>query len=131
MNYKRILSTALLVVMIFTTVFAAVPFTSYAAYSESSSAAASKVPEGYKEANLTEDELKEYLGDATSTGASYDEDGDEFVKFLDYNFSSASKMLTYELKRGDLYYANSSGNDYTIFINKYTGFVYYVNNITG
>lgn len=131
MNYKRILSTALLVVMIFTTVFAAVPFTSYAAYSESSSAAASKVPEGYKEANLTEDELKEYLGDATSTGASYDEDGDEFVKFLDYNFSSASKMLTYELKRGYLYYANSSGNDYTIFINKYTGFVYYVNNITG
>ncbi|MBE6644086.1 MAG: hypothetical protein E7612_01750 [Ruminococcaceae bacterium] len=131
MNYKRILSAALLVVMIFTSVFAAIPFTSYAAYSESSASASSKVPEGYTEANLNSAELEEYLKEIHGSNASFDENSDELISLLSYNFSSASAMLNYELKRGYLYYANSAGNDYSIFINKYTGFMYYVNNVTG
>lgn len=131
MNYKRILSTALLVVMIFTTLFAAVPFTSFAAYSESSATAGARVPEGYKEANLNADEFKEYLGESFTANPEFDPDSGEILNFLAYDFSSAAEMLNYELKMGYLYYANSTGNAYTIFVNKYTGFMYYVNNVTG
>ena len=131
MNYKRILSTALLVVMIFTTLLAAVPFTASAAYSDSSMSAGARVPEGYKEANLDAEEFKKYLGDSMGTNPDFDPDSGEILHFLAYDFSSAAEMLNYELKMGYLYYANSTGNAYTIFVNKYTGFMYYVNNVTG
>lgn len=114
MNIKRILSTALLAVMLFTTVIAAFPFSASAAYSPSSAASNANVPEGYEEANLNEAQLEAYLAEV-----------------VEYDFDSAGEMLNYELERGYLYYTNSSGMQYTIFINKYTGFVYYVNNITG
>jgi len=131
MNYKRILSTALLVVMIFTTLFAAVPFTASAAYSDSSMSAGARIPEGYKEANLDADEFKEYLGESMKVNPDFDPDSGEILNFFAYDFSSAAQMLNYELKMGYLYYANSTGNAYTIFVNKYTGFMYYVNNVTG
>ena len=114
MNIKRILSTALLAVMLFTTIVAAIPFNASAAYSESSAAAGGSVPAGFEEANLNSDELEAYM-----------------AEYLKYNFDSASEMLNYELECGYLYYANSPGKNYTMFINKYTGFVYYVNNVTG
>ncbi len=126
MNYKRIISTALLVVMIFTTIFAAVPFTAFAAHSDSSISAGARVPEGYDEADLNAEEFNLYLGESITA----DPDGN-IVNFFAYDFSSASEMLNYELKMGYLYYANSAGNDYTIYVNKYTGFMYYMNNHTG
>ena len=131
MNYKRILSTALLVVMIFTTLVAAVPFTASAAHSDSSVSASARVPEGYKEANLDADEFKEYLGENIKFNPDFDPESGDILNFLAYDFSSAAQMLNYELKMGYLYYANSAGNAYTIFVNKYTGFMYYVNNVTG
>ena len=114
MNIKRILSTALTVVIIFTTIMAVIPFSAGAAYSESSASANAGVPGGYKEANLDSEEIKVYL-----------------EEYLKYNFKTAAEMLDYELQGGYLYAVNSQGNSYTLYINKYTGFVYYVNNYTG
>ena len=120
MNIKRIISTALLVVMMFTTIVAAMPFAASAAYSDSSANAQGNIPEGTTPANLTSAELEAYMNEylSTSSGA-YTE------------FESAAERLNYELAKGYLYYSNSSGNEYTLFVNKYTGFVYYVNNVTG
>lgn len=114
MNIKRILSTALTVVIIFTTIIAVIPFSASAAYSESSVSANAGVPVGYEEANLDNEELKVYL-----------------EKYVTYDFETAAQMLDYELKGGYLYAVNSQGNHYTMYVNKYTGFVYYVNNVTG
>lgn len=115
MNIKKILSTALVVVLVFASVVTMIPFSAFAAYSESSVASAAKVPEGTeKEANLDSEALDKYLAD-----------------YLEYNFTSASAMLNDEIFKGYLYYVNSPGNAYSLFVNKYTGFVYYVNNITG
>ena len=114
MNIKRILSTALTVVIIFTTIVAVIPVSAGAAYTESGSSVSAAVPEGYTEANLDSEALKVYL-----------------AEFLEYNFETASEMLDYELSCGYLYAVNSQGNYYTMYINKYTGFVYYVNNVTG
>lgn len=114
MNTKRILSTALTVVLVFTMLIAAFPVTALAAHSESSVSASAKVPEGVTEANLNSEELEAYL-----------------TKYLEYNYDSAAAMLSDELAAGYLYYANSSNGNYTMYVNKYTGFVYYVNNVTG
>ncbi len=100
--------------MLFTTVAAAIPFTANAAYSDAASAGTANVPEGFEEANLNSAELEAYIDE-----------------YLTYNFSTAAEMLNYELTKGYLYYVNSVGNAYTMFVNKYTGFVYYVNNLTG
>ena len=118
MNIKRILSTALLVVMVFTSVICAFPISADAAYSSASNAATVKVPEGTKEANLSEEGLAEYYN----------------YILTDYNsakFGSVEELIDYELGKGYLYYANSSGNTHSIYVNKYTGVLYYVNNLTG
>ncbi len=114
MNIKRILSTALTVVIIFTTIIAVIPFSAGAAYSDSSVSANAGVPDGYVEANLDSEELGVYL-----------------EEYLKYNFETAAEMLDYELQKGYIYAINSQSNYYTICVNKYTGFVYYVNNYTG
>ena len=114
MNIKRILSTALTVVMIFTMLVTALPVTALAAHTSSSVSASAKVPAGVTEANLDEAQLTEYL-----------------KNYLAYNYDSAAEMLQDELKAGYLYYSNSADGEYTIYINKYTGFVFYVNNVTG
>lgn len=118
MRFKRILSTALLVVMIFTTVAAALPFTASAAHSQTAASASGIVPDGYKEANLKKAQLEEFIDN----------------EYINYNFETAAEMLNYELQKGYLYYSNFAVNEsltYTLFVNKYTGFVYYVNNLTG
>lgn len=114
MNKKRILSTALTVVLIFTMLITALPVTSFAAHSSSSVSASAKVPEGVEEANLNSEQLEAYL-----------------AKYLAYDYASADDMLKDELNAGYLYQSNSANNKFSIFINKYTGFVFYRNNITG
>ena len=111
MNLKRILSTALTVVMIFTTVVAVLPITASAAYSSGSNG--SSLVTEYEEADLNNEQLKAYLSE-----------------YLSYNFDTALEMLDHELKAGYLYSVNSANNLYSMYINKYTGFVYYVNNTT-
>lgn len=118
MKLKRILSTVLTVVMIFTTLAAVMPRKASAAYIGSASNVG--VPEGIEEANLNKEELQEYI-----------------KEYLLYDFNSADEMLNYELNKGYLYavkssdYKNSAISQYTLYINKYTGFVYYKNNFTG
>ena len=96
MKFKRILSTALLVVMIFTTVSAVMPFTASAAHSKTSASASGNIPEGYEEANLTKTQLEKYIDE----------------EYLNYNFSPAAEMLNYELQKGYLYYSNFAVNEY-------------------
>ena len=100
--------------MIFMTLVAALPITANAAYSGSSVGGSAAIPEGSTEANLNHDQLVEYL-----------------AEYLAYNFDTAEEMLSYELSKGYLYCAHSTAKLYTIYVNKYTGFVYYVNNVTG
>ena len=111
---KKIISTALLVVMLVTAVFAAIPFTAGAAYTEATSSSSLKVPEGVTEAQLTTAQLETYINTV-----------------LNYSYSSVEQMFDYEYSKGYLYYVDSPANAYTLYVNKYTGAVYYVNNVTG
>ncbi len=47
------------------------------------------------------------------------------------NISSAAELLEKELSAGQLMYTSSSDGMYTIYVNVYTGYMYYKNNITG
>ena len=121
MNIKKILSTALVAVMLFTTIVAAVPVTSSAAYSSSSVDT---------DAVLGSAEIKAIVNTA-----------------LTYNFNNAEEMLRYELgimsdaeaetfglapnAINMLDYTVSSDAKYIIYANRYTGAVYYVNAVTG
>ncbi len=125
MNLKRIISTALTVVMIFTALLAAFPLGASAAYINSESSTGSMIPAGSVEADLTEEQLKIYLENTDKSKGELSE------SYLNYNFSTAEEMLSYELTKGYLYCTNSADGAYSLYINKYTGFVYYVNNITG
>ena len=115
MKFKRILSTALTVVMVFTALLAVMPVNAFAAYTDIDKTSDSIIPAGSTEANLTEEELKSYLEN----------------DYLYYNFNNAEEMLAYELTKGYLYCTHAEDSKYSLYINKYTGFVYYVNNITG
>ncbi len=48
-----------------------------------------------------------------------------------YTFNNAAEMLDYELSEGYLDYVHSAGNRYSIYVNRYTGVLYYKNNTTG
>lgn len=118
MNIKRIISSVLTVVMIITSLAVVMPTAASAAYIGSSSNMG--VAGGVDEANLNKEELADYI-----------------KEYLVYDFETAEEMLEYELSKGYLYYVNSSNynssalSQYTLFVNKYTGFVYYRNNYTG
>ncbi len=99
--------------MIFTTLVAAFPMGVSAAYVSTGSS--SYIPEGTTEADLTDDELKEYLEDYVSYS----------------RFETAEEMLNEELSKGYLYCVNTKDGVYSLYVNKYTGFVYYKNNHTG
>ncbi len=47
------------------------------------------------------------------------------------NISSASELLEKELSAGQLMYTTSDDGMYTIYVNVYTGYMYYKNNLTG
>ena len=105
MNMKKILSSVLLVVMIFTAVSVLIPpVESSAAHSPSVST----------ESIYTKDQIKEIVRET-----------------YEYNFNSAAEMLEHELAAGYLDYVSSAGNRFTIYVNRYSGTLYYVNNSTG
>ena len=101
---KKIISSALLVVMVFSAIAVAIPVKSSAAHSPSVST----------ESNYTKEQIKEIVRDTYK-----------------YTFNSAAEMLEYELALGYLDYVHSSGNRYSIYVNRYSGTLYYVNNVTG
>ena len=106
MKIKRILSAAMVVVLLSIAVLGIIPVTAGAAYSPSSSVSKS---------TLTIDEIKSYIDD----------------EYLMYNFSTAEERLNAELAKGYLDYTSSSDGFYTIYVNRYTGFLFYRNNYTG
>lgn len=97
----------MVLVLLFTAVSVVIPATeAEAAYSPSTSVS---------EATMTLDEIKTYISDV----------------YLKYNFGSAEEMLEYELAAGYLDYSTSADGLYTIYVNRYTGFLYYRNNFSG
>ena len=109
MKLKRILSSLLLVAVVFTSIIAAYPIKASAAYSSEGASTGNSAT-----ADLAGDKLAEYLND-----------------YIEYDYETAEAMLADELAAGYLYSVNSANSRYSLYVNKYTGFVYYVNNITG
>ncbi len=110
---KRILSSVLCAIMVFTIVIAALPTRSYAAYSPITNAATSDV--------FT----------SSHYSALYTLEGDEELGIqgiYSYNFNNAEEMLNYEKSKG--YISSLQLGDYTLYVNKYTGYIYYQNNVT-
>ncbi|MBQ2793851.1 MAG: hypothetical protein IJF05_04050 [Clostridia bacterium] len=104
MKMKKIISSALLAVMVFSAVACAIPVKSSAAHSPSVST----------ESTYTNEQIKEIVRESYT-----------------YTFNNAAEMLEYELSLGYLDYVHSSGNKFSIYVNRYSGNLYYVNNTTG
>lgn len=105
MKNNRILSALLVFVLAFMTVVAVVPMKVEAAHSDS----------------------------AVTSGDNYTQEEKEAIvsSTYDYEFSSAEEMLNHELSEGYLDYVVSKSSEYTIYVNRYTGVMYYKNNTTG
>ncbi len=114
MKLNKIISTALLVAMMFTLVIAAVPFTASAAYTQDGTEASSI---------LTPDEVTEYVKGV------YGGTHNDSIK--GYQFNSAEEMLEHEKSLGYLSEMSSKDKKFTMYVNGYTGCLYYVNNVTG
>lgn len=100
---KKILSSALVALMLFASVVGLIPVKVDAATTGSIAAA-----------DKTVTEIKAIV-EAT----------------YKYKFETAQEMLDYEISKGYIDQVSSKGGDYTIFVNRYTGTVYYKNNLTG
>jgi len=109
MKIKRILSTVLVIAMLVTGMLATIPFGASAA-EEKTSATVSVNPNSVE---LGEEEILALI-------KAYKEKS---------GFTSAADMLSAE--NPDYLDSISLGNDYILYINRYTGVVYYKNNITG
>ena len=108
MKMKKLISLALAVVMVFMTAIVAIPLTSIeseAAYSPSTTVGHS---------TMTSEEIKAYIDN-----------------YLNYTYETAEEMLSYELSLGHLDSSTSANGMFTIYVNRYTGFLYYKNNLTG
>ncbi len=105
MKLKRIISSALVAVMLFTAIISVVPTQASAMHSAVINSSS----------QYTVDEIKENI----------------LTPMLSYNYDSADDMLAAELEAGYLDYIYSSDKRYTLYANRYTGMVYYVDNATG
>ena len=101
---KRILSTALTVLMLFSAIVGVMPIRADAAYSTSDK----------QSSELSADEVKQVINEA-----------------LKYTYDNAEQMLLDELEKGYLEHIDSANKVYSIYVNRYTGLIYYVNNMTG
>ncbi len=104
-TFNKILSSALALVMIFAALIILFPQKADAAYNGATDAS--------KDA-LSSDAVKQIVKEAYA-----------------YNFDSAEEMLAYELSNGYLDTVTTKNGEYSIYVNRYTGVLYYVNNWTG
>ena len=105
MKIKRILSSALVAAILFTTILSALPVSVSAMHSA-----------------------------VIDSSTKYDNDtlvAEILEPMLQYNYNSADEMLEAELEAGYLDYIHSADKAYSLYANRYTGVVYYVNNLTG
>lgn len=107
MKLNRIISTALIFVLLFTAIISVTPLT--AAAEETNTV----VTEGTTESDKTLDEIKAIL--------------EEYKKHPGY--ASARAMLDADIEKGYIYSVKTAA--YSIHLNKYTGVTYYENNLTG
>ena len=105
MKFNRILSSALLVVMIFMTCIAVLPITASAAYSSETSSSS----------DLAADKIKEYVQQSYLASPKDDP-----------QYASAEERLQAEMP----YMEEVVFGDYILYVNKYTGGVYYKNKTT-
>ena len=105
MKSKKIISSVLTVIMLFTSVFALIPpVKAEAAYSYN-------VDNG---STLTNDDVQKIV-----------------KKSLEYNFGSAEEMFDYENGLGYLDSVVNEDGTFSVYVNRYTGLMYYVDNTTG
>ncbi len=109
MNMKKILSSLLVVVLLFGAFACVIPTKVEAAHISTGSAS-----------TLTKEEIKKVVQNTYS----YGKPGTEF------DFENYTDMLNYEFSKGYLDSVSSKDSKYTIYVNRYTGTVYYVNNLT-
>ncbi len=105
---KKIISTALMVIMLLTSILAIIPVTAFAAHS-------AKPSTEHTQSSVSRDELQAYI------------DND----YLASNFSTAEEMLNYDMSKGYLDVVTSANGLYKLYVNRYSGFVYYQNVLTG
>ena len=103
-NVKRILSSALVVIMLFSAVALVAPIKADAAHYNSA----------VSETKLSDDEVKAIV-------LSY--------RKGEQNFSSAEEMFQYDKEMGYLDYVTNVS--YSIYVNRYTGVMYYRDELTG
>lgn len=104
MNLKKIISSVLTVVMVLTMVVALIPVGSFAAHSPSSVTTEA----------LSAEQIAKIVQDTTKI-----------------NYSSAQQMLEDEIENGYVDSVSSDSGLYTLYVNRYTGIVYYRKNSTG
>ena len=105
MKIKKLISSALLIVMVFMAFVAVIPVTASAAQSSY-----------FEESDsITADKAKAIIKKV----------------FEEYQFDTAEEMLVYEKGLGYLDYVTSDDGQFTIYVNRYTGVLYYYNNVTG
>ncbi len=110
MKFKRILSMLLAAIMLSTAVIVAFPTLAFAANS-------AEKPDSITAANMYAKNEEDFINVLT------------FAKQLKYN--SAEQMLEAEKAAGQLMSATSKNGMYSVYVNVYTGFMYYQNNLTG
>lgn len=120
-NIKRILSSALVVVLLFGTVIGVMPIKVKAAYTEYSGSMGDVLPAEDVE-NLLNNIVFNYSGKFNSA--------DEMLafEFEGYKDEKGNKIADYIVP---VYFNNSPSSRYALYVNKYTGFVYYQDNLTG
>ena len=106
MKMKKLISTALTVIMLFSAIAAVIPVSAGAAHSPSTVVS---------ESTLTLDEIIDYVDNT----------------YLKSNYNTAEEMLQAELDRGYLDHVTTANGLYTMYVNRYTGFLFYRNNYTG
>ena len=111
MKLNKIISSALALVISFGVISAVLPTRVEAAYSPS-------VDTG---SNYTQEEIQEIVESNYIKGNSNE----------DLVFGSAEEKLEYEIEKGYIDFAKSKTGDHTIYVNRYTGVLYYKNNLTG
>ena len=123
MNMKKLISTALTVIMLLTSIIAVIPVNAFATSSETETQT--------DENNLTNEDLQVYLdnfylkSNYATAAEMLEADKNYVLEYVDSNKMPVKKTVNAIVE------SSTADGKYTIYINRYTGFVYYKNNLTG
>ncbi len=116
MKFNKILSTALVLILLFSSVIVLFPAKTSAAYVES------------QEAISAPKDIATYV---SAIYAADSESEVDYTGYKKYEFNTAEEMFLYEYSLGYLKSVNSANGKYSMYVNAYTGVIYYINNVTG